>query len=469
MIEIKNENNNSQIIIGESTISLPASTSQGEKEPIMIVTSDKIDKYYYKGFKIKDGKRILVIEDLTLYDYKSLYNEFRDNAMFYIKKIAYAIKTLDKTYLDLKFGVLELYRLFFTEDGKIVILPKDLSYIISLHLNDEERKETFNYLVNSHLISTYAPLNYLSQLVYYSILGFFPYSLETVREKKYKIRKISFYINSIDSSLDELIYNDLSPSLSYQRKICTSNRLNENINSWLKTYKDIKVPKEKIGNLNENQIKIIQKDEKIAKRKKFLRKKGGLITLLTTISLVIIGIIVWFIHINTRPPYTKDFNQIQIVNEYYKNQNDLNYDKLKSILSKSAISPVENEILNLFVSDKMRQAYERIDAIVSPKEYFDKQLKTLPQGGFIYGVDNLKIRKVKDNIYETEYIEYRPKAVDNPENKLPDFVNIEKFENIDRIIIIKHKRGYYLIDDIKTLKREKIGDMIIKYENKVIR
>lgn len=455
MLKIKYKENDSYLLFGSKDVIISASLNQNEKQPILIINDLEVKKIYYNGFTILDNQRGIKFENIKL---KSIFDlKYEDDKLNIIRKIAIAFKKAGSDFLALDFGILSLARIYFDEDLNILLLPKDLSDIISLHLEDEDFNLYFNKLVNYNLINSYALYALLSQLLYFSIINLFPYENESLREKGLKtIYRASFYLSDIDKKDDDLLFNDLCASLSYQRKICRSNRPLDNIDAWLKNYEDFKIPHSPIEPLTKEKLKKIESDERSAKRHKFLRLRGSLILAVSALVIILSSIVGWIIYNALKPPYTKDFNQVQIIQAYYDAQNQLDVQKLTASFDRKVKSPIETELVNLFVTYKMRQAYEGISSIIIPKDL----PSTLPPGSFVYGNSDLNIQEVSKDVYRATYLYYSPK----PSDEIKDYVDIQVRKIIDEFEITLSKRGYYLISKFKTIENKEYDTIRIPYK-----
>ena len=112
----------------------------------------------------------------------------------------------------------------------------------------------------------------------------------------------------------------------------------------------------------------------------------------------------------------------------------------------------ESEVSSLFVNSKVRQAYEGIDAVISPSEFKNQEEKSLLSSTNIYGVDNIEFNRINENTIEVSYEFYVPPAIEEGMTGYPlqvifrvtrfTFTDLKGYEQIESIEIISQEVLY---------------------------
>ena len=151
----------------------------------------------------------------------------------------------------------------------------------------------------------------------------------------------------------------------------------------------------------------------------------------------------------------------QIIEEFFRSQNELDIQKMNASLASDVTNPFETEVSTLFVTSKMREAYEGIDSVITPEQYLDGGKDLLLDSAIIYGTDDLVIRKVDDDTYDANF-EYWTSQVTQNEDDPEDLVTTVKILRKTLRFDFTDTKGYLLIEAITPGRIENVREFILE-------
>ncbi len=427
IIEIELENiKYTAIAFSDKNCELPSFLLQGEKQPGYIFKNDELEKWYWSGFTTYQESKCLYFEPLKLYPLAELAFSLRNKAPLLIANLAKALSKLDSNFLDLQSGIVSAWRIYFTHDNGVLILPRNLSDIFSSTSSEAVRYDNANYFIHASILPSFSLIDQMAQLYYYSITSIRPYEFTTVRENGYNAISLKILSKSLDIKIDydlvDKIDKILHLKLSKIRDISSNYEPQVALKWFIERFEDISWSLENkeyfkldINDLlnNTNLQATIMKYQKKEKRIVFWRKKGTIIIVSTIIAAFVIGFVVGRVKEALAPPYTADYTKTEIINAYYESQNSLDVQKLEASLKRGTKSPVANEITTLFVTRQTRMAYEQIDTVVNPSSWVEEGMPPIDDKYLIYGIDDIVISQINENQYKVESIYYSPYPLEN--------------------------------------------------------
>lgn len=168
-------------------------------------------------------------------------------------------------------------------------------------------------------------------------------------------------------------------------------------------------------------LSFIHAERKQINRKRFLRKNTGKLIAAATGLIVLLAVAIGVIHVATQPPETAGLSPEAVVHGFYTAVGALDQVQASAYTKNKAGSEYENLLVHLFVTSKMREAYERKKIYYSPHEFHEicttvhsqqqeqdtghidietKRYKTAVitalNGGSIYGISQLSISPATD-------------------------------------------------------------------------
>ncbi len=205
----------------------------------------------------------------------------------------------------------------------------------------------------------------------------------------------------------------------------------------------------------------MEKYNKKAHNKRFMRKKGAPIILVAIATLfVLFSAIQCTIQAN-KPPYTIGMEQEEVVSEFFIGQNELDLEKMNASLKRGTKNPFEKEVSALFVNSKVRQAYEGINSVISPIEFKQQEEKSILSSTSIYGVDNLLFTRIDEDTLEVTYEFYAPPSMEEGSEVYP----LQVIQRVARFTFSDDK-GYELINSIEILTQKVLYEELIPIYSK---
>lgn len=332
-----------------------------------------------------------------------LSNSLRAKSFKLLKELATALKLIEqstKDFLAWSFYSLPLSSFYFFPDDSILLLPCEAVDLIEAFMPDQDRFLDREIWYVHEQANDFGKANFLFQLVYYALIGSGPYQALEVRNTGFKPIPASVYFkdnngkltSNCEQFLKELdkvfkltkkeMYQVSNPYEYFLQQLAAAMAL-ATPNDYVKTnslvYKDY-----------------LQKLEKKSNFSLFLRKKGSLLAVILTASLLVIAIIWYYVARAIAPPETRGYSKEEIVRYYYNALNELDITGLEDSLAHGCESPDSSEVITLTVTAKTRMAYENIDAVISPQKWIEEGMPDLVQGGMVYGATNIEVEEIGD-------------------------------------------------------------------------
>ncbi len=468
-IEIENKEY-SAIAFSDKNCELPSFLLQGEKKPGYLYTNGKLEPWYWEGFSNYNDKKCLYFEPLEIYPLSQLASSLRNKAPKLIINLAKALNLCDSKFLDLQNGIISAWRIYFTKDDEVLILPRTLSDIFSSTSSEQVRYNNSNSFIHANILPSFTLIDQMAQLFYFAMTSIKPFEYEAIRTNHYKALDLSLLVKAleidVDSDLVDKINKILHLSLSKTRDI--SANLNpefalkwfierfDNLTWNLENIEDRKITIDDLRKIELTQ-QIILKLQKREKRIIFWRKRGTVIIISTIVAAFIIGFVGSRINDALQPPYTAGLDQSGIITAYYQAQNDLDVQNLEASLKRGVKSPISNEITTLYVTRQTRMAYERVDSVINPHNWVAEGMPPIDSKKIIYGVDETEITRLNDNQYLATNIFYSPYDLGSNESNeesldiiTPTIFKCYRYEQKQVFTFSYNDRGWYEISDIQT-------------------
>ena len=333
-------------------------------------------------------------------DASHLATTLRPRALELLRDLSYALEMAEnRLYWNL--DSVPLSNILFFENGDILLLSDQMGDALDRFEADEMRRFDKSLWYAHNCVEGFGKANFLFQLLYYSLSGVVPFEAEAVRENSFKAVPLSLLFPPSDAKLKEL-FSMVDRSLSDDRKFQFSikkpfnffrnvidgfieigiDNLNPGANSSLDAYK--------------------QKLEKRAKVRIFLRKKGVKTFFIALGVALVLSIAAFYIWRAVKPPVTKDLDEVQIIEYYYDALTNLNATDLLEPLKNGYDGPDFVEVSSLYVTSTMQKTYDGASLIVDPRKWIAEGMGNLPRSSIVYGVSDLQISKVSDDVYNVK-------------------------------------------------------------------
>lgn len=467
----------SAIVIGPEASGVPKHILQSERKDGIIVDGESISPFSWKGVTKDDTYQYVYFDKCNLEPIETITTVHREDALVLIKQIAFGLMSSDPEFLNMATGVFPLYRIYILDKKKIVLLPTDMGDLIQIARMGERREKEANYLIKRNSEKGFLLIQEMAELMYWAITGRLPYENKDVRTCDYNEVPLQWYENALEEKTAGFVNFILHAKERQMRDIAGNRSGKANLSWFLKRTEEINWNlKNKTIEDRENTVKetenredykkYFEKIEKKANRRNFWRVKGTIILSLAAV-LLIAGIIAGTI-LNSKfeAPYTKDMDQIEIVEDFFVNMNNIDPTRMDNNAIKATI-PQYNAVISLFVNKQTRSAYEMKSPAVELEQWLADGKPAVPESSFIYGADITSITEIGENklrasgIWYSPYSESEESEIEAPEG----YMIVYKYDVDEDFTFSWSKRGWWVVDDIEITKYDYLGYELVEVYN----
>ncbi len=467
------------IRIGNKEESLPAHIFQGEKHDSLVIRDGKVEKVRYEAIYNEGEKRYVYFPKMDLFSLDHLSTTHRHNALSIVRNIAIGLESAGESFLNLETGVFPLYRIYICgEDGAFLLSP-DIGDVLSLIRTNEERISEVNALIRRDSEDSYRLIAEMGELLYYAAAGDLPYSSDDVRKYKYQEFPLEKALELLNDRLDEKtlgLVNLILHAKRQEMRDIMGNRTPGKALSWFISRTDglnwdleEKDGKDYEGLRECTEYKAFeQKAFSGAKRNTFFRKKGTIIAICIIAAALVSAALYDYISRLLEPPVSAGMSQEEVIMRFYEDQNSLMPDSMMSAV-KGADVPQENEVMNLYVTSRMRMAYEQINPVVNVDDYLSAENPELITGATVYGVTDIELERVDDDTIIAHSKWYTPYSEDGgTENDGGDVTEptytIIFIKDVDQVFDFTwNERGWWNITGAEITKFDEVGSIRADY------
>ncbi|MGE4453773.1 MAG: hypothetical protein AB7D92_04505 [Sphaerochaeta sp.] len=459
------------IAIGPQEMELPSYLLQGEKACGYLYENGTINKWYWKGLSVVEGERCLYFDPIPLFPFSDIATSKRDKALSLVRDLARCLNILPYSFLDLSSGILPLWRVWGTEDGRLLILPQDLADLFASCSNEDTRYFHSSAWVHHGLHQPFTLCDQMTSLLYFAALGFPPFYEKETREDSFRALPLSLTGIALPQATIQFIDKTLSLSLTKQRDAVMNKEPQKALSWFIGETESLQWTLETLERPNtrssltslESCQAFINAQHKRATRRIFWRKRGWLVI---TIAAVVVSLS-WFttnrIQESRRPPYTAGMEPEQIIEAYYAGMNELSLEKMEDPLAKGVKNPAAMEVTNLYVTRQTRQAYEGINTQVDPNQWIAEGKPPIMQGTFIYGIADLSIEQVGPSRYRATGTMYTPYAYTDEEVAIPaGFAPVYTYALQQDMTVEMGERGWYEITEIGGASVQPLEKLLVE-------
>ncbi|WP_320130544.1 hypothetical protein [uncultured Sphaerochaeta sp.] len=459
------------ITIGEKGIELPSYLMQGIKACGYIVRNGVSESWYWDGLTIAKNKRCIYFKKLPLFSITDLATKKRSQALALVRELAKALAVLPPKFLDLSSGILPLWRIWFLTDGGVLILPQTLADLFSSCAIETTRAFQSTGWVHYDTHKPFTLCDQMTQFLYFAILGFPPFLSGETREDAFRPLPVSILPNlQLPEKTIDFIDDTLKLSLTKQRDASGNQESNAALSWFIEqteglqwNLEDRDEPRTRDSyNQDPSCGPFLEKQKKRADRKIFWRKKGWIVASVVAV----VFLVVWFtgsrIKASLTPPYTAGMSDVQIIDEFYAGQTELDIQKMEASLSGKAKNPASMEVTNLFVSRQTRQAYENISTQIDPNKWIKEGKPAIPEGTYLYGVTDVKIVQTGDNVYRATSTIYTPYSysddtTNDEEQPSAAHAFMYSYQQVQEFTFGVSKHGWTVITNITNISVKDLG------------
>ena len=459
----------SAICIGEVSHEMPRHLLTGEQEKGYVYKDGELSEIYYSKIQDIDGRRYIFYPYMPLECVTELACSLRSQAKTYLSYLSAALQKVPSKFLAFTNGIIPTWRIFFIKESGVLLLPEKVSNLILYSASEEDREEHLHRYIKPDLLAPFALTHQMFQLLYLSAARSAPYAMKETREVKWKHVPLSLGFTSVDSESCKLIDEVLGYSQAKMREEFSGAYSGSENLSWF----DMQLEKidwnvsdddpglTEAARTNSDLAAYLGHLTEKANRRIFWRKKGFAVTAAATAAVILLFSVVQIIVKANEPPYTSQMDEKQIIEEFFRSQNELDIQKMNASLTSDATNPFETEVSTLFVSSRMREAYEGIDSVITPEQYLEGGEDLLLDSAIIYGTDDLVIRKVDEDTYDAEF-EYWTSQVNQNEDDPEDLVTMVKILRRTLRFDFTDTKGYLLIEAITPGRIENVREFVLE-------
>ena len=467
------------IRIGFKEESLPRHIFQGEKADSIICKDEKIEHVRYESIHNEGIKRYVTFDKMELYSLEHLFTSHRKNALKIVRNIAIALESTKADFLNLETGVFPLYRIFILgEDGAFLLSP-DIGDVLSLLRTPDERISEVNALIRRDAEDNYRLIAEMGELLYYAATGDLPYISDDVRKYKYEEFPLSKALDILGDSLDgktEGFINLILHAKRQEMRDIMGNRSPAAALSWfIKRSESLEWDLEEKTEEDKTLITESQEFKDFsakafsgAKRNTFFRKKGTIIVVSLIVAALAGSFLYEYISNLLEPPISAGLDQEEVIMSFYESQNDLRVEDMMSAV-KGADVLQEAEVTNMYVTSRMRMAYEQINPVVDINDYKNAEDPVLLQGAVIYGVTDINLERVDDDTiiaHSKWYTPYSEKGgtVNDGTDTAPATYTTVFVNEVDQVFDFQwNERGWWNITGAEITKFDEVDSFTVEY------
>jgi len=199
---------------------------------------------------------------------------------------------------------------------------------------------------------------------------------------------------------------------------------------------------------------ILEKGEKNRKRRQIWRRKNSFYIAAAAV-VVLLGILVSApIRKSLEPPSTMGMSPREVVEAYYDSFNTMDQELMEDCIDKDLGKGDVGEVMNLFVTSRVRMGYEGKSGIVNAQEWVDSGRPDPDFGVSIYGVAEVNIVDLGSGQFRVEYEKWMPGTPQDSDIEANEPVPPYGLEIIDQIRLEEQKKGNWLIVDRDRIIRD---------------
>ncbi len=468
------------IRLGTDDFGLPKHLMQGEKKCGYILRNGEISEFYWEGLVTIDGAKYVYFAPMDIKPIIEIATSERENALTILQSFALLLTKTPQSFASLESGVLPLWRFYILPDG-VLMLSEDLSDIFAVMQEDQDRWDQIVAFTKKGMEKGFALISQFTQLLYFSLTSVFPYKDDDIRCHGYNEIPLNFFKERCFPELDEKTIGFINFTLhakNREMRDIEGNRTPvENLSWFISRTQDLKWNVKNLDSVDSAKISqevkespafkaFIEKTEKGAARTRFWRVKGTIIIVSLIAIACVLGFGIPYVKSFFDPPYTQMMQPEEMIVSFYEAQNSLNVEMLSDPF-KGAKPPQETEVVNLFVTTRMRYATESFDPVVRADSWVDNGKPAVKQTSIIYGVDDLEITKESENVYLATSTWYTPYSYEEDESgdestdgQIKPSV-VYKYRISQRFTFTWNDRGWYNITNLENVESEYLGEEIV--------
>ncbi len=451
------------LTIGEVSGELPRHLLSGEQECGYLYREGSLTELYYARIADRDGLRSILWDTPIFIPVTEIGTRFPDQVKEKILEVSEAMQAVPRSFLQNERGQIPAWRIFLLEGGGVALLPSKLSDLILYSASQEDRNIYLHRFHRPDVHSPFALCHELAQLLYLALAGFAPFEPEEVKQTAYRPIPSSIAIGGLPAESAAALDAILTMPVSAQRTaVSGAYSASENLSWFDEQIRDLSFTLDEKASSEENLAAYRETLKKKGERREFWRKKGvGIIAAALALTIILSVSVRTFIR-SLEPPYTAGMTSEEIISEFFAAQNDLDIERMNASLARGVKNPFEQEVTTLFVNSRVRQAYEQVDALLTPEEYENSGSEAIPYTAMIYGVSDLTVTRIGEDAYLATYLYYAPDRSEDTGGEAEVYRGVVAENRVE--FTFSDTKGYEQITRINDLGHEIVREFEVPYE-----
>jgi len=375
-----------------------------------IVRGDEITPWDTGGVIEHEGTLYVYgpyVEFTPLRDIVSLDTE---DALLHLERLSAALSVLEER--DQAPHRLHGRGILFLTDGSVLFLPPNAVQAITEQLQAEDRFEELEYFNHPDLDNRHGATYAIAALAYRVVTGTWPITTRDEHELHERLRDCSFLP-------PELIRPELRPEVCDQikRTLFEEERVSpadwrSAIREWRDSgitrdldYEEEAENRKRVGEARRRLERRYHRQELVRK----YWKQGVVVAIIVALVGSIPGTIIYN---HLQPRQTAGMGPRELVEAFYSSVNTLNHELMSDAVTDGAGDALVREVRNVFVTSRVRQAYQVGDEHITAQEWVDRGRPSATQDMWVYGIAELQVELLSEDedehIYQVSYEHWAP-------------------------------------------------------------
>jgi len=330
-------------------------------------------------------------------DASELCSSLRPKSLSILKNLSHAFEAAgNRLYWNM--DSLPLSNILIFKNGDILLLSDQMGDALDRFEEDNLRHHDKTVWFAHNCIEGYGKVQYLFQLLYFTLSGVAPFEAEEVRENRFRALPLGLLFPPAGQKTEEL-FATVDKAISDNRKFQFSVR---------KPFAFFRQIADAFSEVPESELKtgdnpgLAAYHEKLvrnANRRIFFRKKGVKTFLITLGVAAVLGIIAFYIWRAVKPPATRYLDEEQMIVYYYDAMNRLDAADMSEPLKYGYDGPDFVEVSTLYVTSTVQKNYEGQSLVVDPRTWIENGMGSIPASSIIYGVTDVSVVKIDEDTY----------------------------------------------------------------------
>ena len=353
-------------------------------------------------------------------------------------------------------------------------MPPDLGDLIGIMRDEETKENEVNRIIQGTAEKQFLLITEMAELLYYAASGIFPFASDEVRGSGYREAPISLFASLPERT--EGFISFIFHAKNREMRDIMGNRSPAKALSWFISRSEML--KWNLGERKKEDYAVLEESEEYksfsqkaysgAKRNTFFRKKGTMMIVALIVVAFLSAFLYDYVSALLEPPVSAGEDQEGVVMSFYEAQNSLMLDDMLSAVKKTDV-PQETEVMTLYVTSRMRMAYEAYNPMVDIDKWIDAGMPDINPGAVIYGVTDIELERIDEDTIAAHSVWYTPYSKsgdiedDSTDTENPTYITIYENEVTQVFDFTWNDRGWWNITGAKITEFEEKGEYRVDY------